>query len=42
MYEYSGYGSILWIMFMEFGNEFARDVIIFGVNNSLSSHTNVL
>ena len=25
-----------------FGNEFARDVIIFGVNNSLSSHTNVL
>ena len=25
-----------------FGNEFARDVIIFGVNNSLSSHANAL
>ena len=32
------HGLCLW----SFGNEFARDVIIFGVNNSLSSHTDVL
>ena len=42
-YAYSGYGIAFdgkgsW----SFNDDFARNVIIFGVNNSLSSHTNNL